>query len=86
MIKRGVINDAELILLALVYRSSSKSAWAVHLPYNVFKSKKDISINPIADKNQDTTKYYHKFEIYYSLVTIQEIYDRLQLIINMAAK
>lgn len=77
MIKRGVINDVELVSLALVYKSSSKSTWVAHSPHNVFKTKKDISINPTVDKNRDTTKYKNKLKIYYSLVTIQKIYDRI---------
>ncbi len=84
MVKRGVINGTKPVASALVYKSSSRSAWAAHISYNVFKAKKNISINAIADKNRDTTKHSNKLEICYSSVITQEIYNRPQLTIHIA--
>lgn len=65
MINRRVINNTRIIIPILVYKLFLRSGWVAHFFYNIFKTKKDISINATVNKDSDIQKYNNKLEICY---------------------
>ena len=71
MVERGVIRATGPIVTILVYETSSISTWEARPTHNVFKAKRNISLNTTVDKNRNTTKYGNKLEFCYSSVMVR---------------